>query len=240
MSSLFTPDAKRITLVGMSGSGKSYWSRKLEEQNFRRFPCDDLIARKLFPELTERTSAIRFLGDWMGFPYRLDYKGRESKYLKAEIEVLAEIIEYLRSTESGSHEKVVIDSTGSVIYSGEDSLQKLQQLTIIVHLATPSEIQGKMLKAYLARPRPVLWRGMYKKDPEETSEQAIARCYPILLSTREHIYQKYAHVTIDYYQRNRSDFSVDELLAEVEAWEVSARTQDEPTGDSKRTRSTVE
>ena len=89
----------------MSGSGKSYWSRKLEEQNFRRFPCDDLIAGKLFPELTERTSAIRFLGDWMGFPYRLDYEGRESKYLKAEIEVLAEIIEYLRGTRERQQRK---------------------------------------------------------------------------------------------------------------------------------------
>lgn len=210
-----TSDAMRITLVGMSGSGKSYWSGKLKKQNFKCFLCDDLIAERLFPDVPKRNSAIQILGEWMGYPFQPDYERRESVYLNAEIEVLAEILEYLRITPNSSTERVVIDSTGSVIYSGQSTLQKLRRFTTVVHLATPAEIQEDMLKIYLAQPRPVLWRGIFTKRLNETDEQAMARCYPILLSARERLYQQYAHVTIDYYRRTRSDFGVDELLAEV-------------------------
>ena len=220
-----TSDAMRITLVGMSGSGKSYWSRKLKKQNFKCFSCDDLIAERLFPEVPKQTNAIQILGEWMGYPFQPDYEKKESDYLNAEIAVLAEILEYLRLTQSSGTENVVIDSTGSVIYSGHHTLQKIQRLTAVVHLATPAEIQEDMLQAYLARPRPVLWRGTFTRRPNETDEQAMARCYPILLSARERLYQKYAHVTIDYHRRSRSDFGVDELLAEIALAEKGSRRQ---------------
>ena len=37
----------KISIVGMSGSGKTYWSKKLESEGFKRFCCDDLIEEKL-------------------------------------------------------------------------------------------------------------------------------------------------------------------------------------------------
>jgi len=36
-----------ISLVGMSGTGKTYWSKQLESKGFKRFCCDDLIGEKL-------------------------------------------------------------------------------------------------------------------------------------------------------------------------------------------------
>ena len=205
----------RITLIGMSGSGKSYWSRKLVERGFKSFPCDDLIAQKLFPEMVKPNNAVCFLGKWMGFPYQPEYEERELRYLRTEIQVLSEIVNYLGSHKDNAEESVVVDTTGSVVYCGEEILQALRRFTTIVHLSTPPEIQEKMLKAYLAHSRPVLWRGLFVLKQGEAIEQALARCYPILLATRERLYQQYAHMTIDDCKRRSQNFGVDAFLQEI-------------------------
>ena len=210
----------RLSLIGMSGSGKSHWTIELAEMGFRRFCCDDLIASKLAPELAKTDGTVMDLGEWMGFPYENRYKERESKYLAYEIEVLGEILGYLSG--SKSEEKVVVDTTGSVIYGGEDMLGRLRSHTTVVHLATPPEIMERMLKVYIAQPRPILWRDMFSRKPGEANEKALERCYPELLSSRERLYEKYADVTIDYYTRNQASFGVNDFLREIET--ASAKT----------------
>jgi hypothetical protein len=202
----------RITLIGMSGSGKSHWSRALAATTFKRFACDDLIAAKLFPHLAGLNSAVQFLGEWMGFPHSSGYAERESRYLQTEIEVLHEIVAFLNANPPHAQEKVVIDTTGSVIYSGEDILHELCRLTTVVHLPIPPQIRQTMLKTYLQNPRPVLWRGFYSRNQGETGEQAMSRCYPLLLAAREELYSRYAHRSIDYFRRNDPNFGVNELL----------------------------
>lgn len=205
----------RLSLIGMSGSGKSIWAMKLAENGFRRYCCDDLIATKLAPELTRSDGTAIKLGEWMGFPYQRRYKGRESKYLSFEIEVLAEILEFFESRDNDGEEEMVIDTTGSAIYAGEEILRRLCRCTTVVHLATPPEVQGLMLEAYVANQRPVVWRDMFSKGPNETNEEALARCYSRLLSSRERLYEQYADVTIDYYRLNQDGFGVNEFLKEV-------------------------
>ena len=200
-----------ISLIGMSGSGKSKWSIKLSERGFKRFCCDDLITKKLASELTRSDGAIMELGEWMGFPYEPQYKERESKYLACEIEVLSEIIE---SVEKNIHivKNVVIDTTGSAIYAGEDILKRLRRWTTVIHLSTPQEIQDLMLKAYLTNQRPVLWREFFKKLPNEKNEEALERCYPKLLSHRERLYERWQDITIDYFTINHPEFRVENFL----------------------------
>lgn len=204
-----------LSLIGMSRSGKSHWSSKLAERGFRRICCDDLIADKLAPQLSRRDGKTMDLGEWMGFPYESQYKERESKYLACEIAVLGEIFDYLCG--SKPEEKVVVDTTGSIIYAGGDILGRLRSTTIVVHLATPPEIKEKMLQVYVDQPRPVLWRDIFSKQQGETNEEALARSYPLLLSSRERLYGKHAHVTIDYYLRRREGFGVKDLLGEIQA-----------------------
>ena len=62
----------RISLIGMAGAGKTYWSIKLAQQGFRRFCCDDLIAAKLAPDLKRPDGSTMGMGEWMGFPYERD------------------------------------------------------------------------------------------------------------------------------------------------------------------------
>jgi len=207
--------AMRLSLIGMAGSGKSYWSMKLVEHGFRRFCCDDLIAAKLDPELTRPDGTTIELGQWMGFPYEPHYRERESKYLAYEIEVLTEILEYLESRKSNPEEKIVLDTTGSVIYTGERILRRLRRYTTVIYLSIPPEVRGQMLKAYVSNPHPMLWRNVFSKDPDETEQEALARCYPRLVVARERLYEHYANLSIDYYRRSEEGFGVSDLLNAV-------------------------
>jgi len=205
----------RLSLIGMAGTGKSYWSMQLTRRGFRRFCCDDMIAQKLAPELARPDGSAMDMGEWMGFPYQPQYKERESKYLALEVEVLTGIIERLERDAGVPDEDLVIDTTGSVVYTGEAILGKLVALTKVVHLSTPPEVRRKMLGAYLSRPGPMLWRDLFSIKPGETIDQALTRSYTRLLLTREARYRCYAHVTVDYAKRHGEDFGVDAFLAMV-------------------------
>ena len=205
----------RLSLIGMSGSGKSLWSQKLSDWGFTRLCCDDLITEKLSHELTRPDGTTMEVGEWMGFPYKPQYKERESKYLACEIEVLTDILEDLETGKHHAEEDIVVDTTGSVIYTGQDILRRLRRSTTVVHLSTPSEIQELMLKSYLANRRPVLWRDFFEKEPNETNDMALARCYERLLFSRERLYEQNAHVIIDYYSLNQHGFGVSDFLSRI-------------------------
>lgn len=207
----------RISLIGMSGSGKSYWTKKLSKHGFQAFHCDGLIKMKLSGELVKPDGTTRSVGEWMGFPFDAGYRQRETRYLTFEKTVLNEVFDSFDNDDARPDGNVIIDTTGSVIYTGEDILVKLRRLTTVVHLETPQRIQDKMLAAYLKNRRPVLWREYFTKTPDETDDAAIARCYPMLMSSRERLYRRHAHVTIKYDEHSNHRFSVGKFLNIVSA-----------------------
>ena len=175
----------RFSLIGMAGAGKSYWANSLAEHGFKLFCCDDLIAKKLSPLLSRPDGTTMGMGEWMGFPFQAGYNKRESRYLNFGIEVLSEILDYLQDHNNNIEENIVVDTTGSVIYTGKEMLEKLRQYTIIVYLPTPPEVQEQLLRAYVSNPHPMLWRDVYNKGPNETKEEALARCYQNLFLARQ-------------------------------------------------------
>ncbi|MBN2126152.1 MAG: hypothetical protein JW821_17770 [Deltaproteobacteria bacterium] len=203
----------RLTLIGMAGTGKSYWSKRLEEKGFKRLCCDESIAAKLETELTRRDGTRLTMGQWMGFPYQEHYREREATYLACEISVVSEIAARLEGQDAG--QDIVVDTAGSVIYTGDDLLKRLGRVTTIVHLSTPPEAEDRLLRAYLKRPHPMLWQGMFQQAPEESTEEAFARCYPRLLLSRRRLYERYAQVTLDYHERREEGFGVREFLDRV-------------------------
>ena len=205
----------RISLIGMSGSGKSTWAGRLVENGFRVFHCDDLIAEKLSNELKKPDGTHMEVGEWMGFPHEPTYLEREETYLYLEKKVLAEILGEIETGNASANDRIVIDTTGSVIYTGETILTTLRRMTRVVHLATPTEIQELMLNAYLSNKRPVLWRNYFNVKTDESHEKAMARCYPKLLTDRENLYTQHADVTLDYYEHSRNDFIVKDFLKKV-------------------------
>ena len=74
-----------------------------------------------------------------------------------------------------------------------------------------------MLAAYLKNRRPVLWKEHFTKAPDEADHDAIARCYPVLMATRERLYRSCAHVTINYNDHSNHRFSVGKFLEIVSA-----------------------
>lgn len=201
----------KLSLIGMSGSGKSHWSAKLVERGFRPFCCDDLIEKKLEPHLLQADGTMMDMGQWMGFPYESHYEERAATYLAYEVEILTGIIEQIK----GLDEDVVVDTTGSFIYTGETIINRLRQHTVMVHLMTPPEVRDEMLGRYLDNHRPVVWDSIFHQEPGESNQAAVARCYPELLSSRERLYSQYADIEIDFHSRHCDNFTVDDFLKKV-------------------------
>ena len=205
----------RISLIGMSGIGKSHWSSKLAKRGFRRFGCDELIAKRLKSDLITANGRTRPMGEWMGFPFESGYESRQQKYLDYEIEVMTELLDWLESSSSAGDENIVVDTTGSVIYTGQSVLERLHRQTEIVYLDMPLAVQEQSRIAYRQDPAPVLWLDIFDQKPGETNEQALARCYPLLLTSRTMEYRTWADITLDYYQLREESFTTDDLLSEI-------------------------
>ena len=200
----------RIALVGMSGTGKSHWSHKLAQAGFDRIGCDDRIAARLAQEVGAPVGEFFHMARWMGLPYEAHYPQRAERYLAHEIAVMQEIVADL--TADGPTSDVVIDTTGSVIYVPEATILDLRRVAHVVYLAPPLDAFQTMLAAYLQNPRPVIWNGVYRQAPDESPDQAFARCYPRLLTSRDTLYRRYSHVTIPYAVHAAADMAVGTLL----------------------------
>jgi shikimate kinase len=197
----------RLALVGMSGAGKSYWAKQLAAEKIPTISCDDQIEARLAHTLLEGGfRGINGVAAWMGWPDSPTYAERESQYLLEEIASLDEVLTRL---EKESQSELVLDTTGSVIYTGNNQLFRLRKLTTVVYLAASSEEQQLLIQRYLKDPKPVLWRGAFQPRGGETSHDTVARCYPALLAARKQGYQALSHCTI----------------AVAELWELSEKAK---------------
>ena len=184
----------RIALIGMSGAGKSFWSRCIAKSGTPAISCDDRIEKKLAPRLAAGGYAgINGVAAWMGWPDSATYAEREVQYLAEEISTLDEILSEL---ERNRRQSLVLDTTGSVIYTGNHLLHRLRKLMTVVYLAASDAEQQLLIERYLSDPKPVLWRGAFQARAGEAPRETVARCYPHLLQARQQSYAALAHVTL--------------------------------------------
>jgi len=184
----------RLALVGMSGAGKSYWTERLAAEKIPAISCDDQIETRLANRLQGGGfRGIHGVAAWMGWPDSPLYAEREAQYLSEEIASLDEV---LTSLEKDQQRELVLDTTGSVIYAGNNLLFRLRKLTTVVYLAASEEEQQLLIQRYLQDPKPVLWRGAFQPRRGETPHDTVTRCYPALLVARRQGYQALAHCTI--------------------------------------------
>jgi shikimate kinase len=188
----------RLALIGMSGAGKTFWSRVLASAGHPAISCDDKIEQRLASRLEAGGySGINGVAAWMGWPDSPPYAERESQYLSDEIAVVEGVLgDLARSPEKS----LVLDTTGSVIYTGNHHLMRLRKLMTVVHLAASPQEQQLLIERYLNDPKPVLWRGAFQPKDGETPRQTVARCYPNLISARRQSYAALAHCTIEVAQ----------------------------------------
>jgi shikimate kinase len=184
----------RLALVGMSGSGKSFWTRRIAASGHSSISCDTQIEDRLKTHLEAGGhSGINGVAAWMGWPDRPTYAEREAAYLAEEISTLDEA---LTSLEKNSAQDLVLDTTGSVIYVGNHLLHRLRRQMLVVYLAASSAEQQLLIQRYLEDPKPVLWRGAFQPRPAESPRETVARCYPNLIAARRQSYQALAHCSI--------------------------------------------
>jgi shikimate kinase len=184
----------RLALIGMSGAGKTFWSKRLAQDGYPSVSCDDRIEQRLRPRLQrEGEAGISGVASWMGWPDSPSYAQREAEYLAEEVGVLDEVLSDL---ERDRARQLILDTTGSVIYTGTNlSLRLRRQMTVVYLAATPEE-QQLLIERYLNNPKPVLWRGAFQPKPGETSHDTVARCYPRLIAARRQSYETLAHCTV--------------------------------------------
>src|SRR6202047_3979813 len=184
----------RLALIGMSGAGKSFWTKRLAQAGHPSICCDDRIEQRLRSRLEGGGSAgINGVGSWMGWADKTTHAPRETEDLAEEIRTLDEVLTDLERDRS---RELVLDTTGSVIYTGNNLLMRLRRQMTVVHLATTPEEQRLLMKRYLHDPKPVLWRGAFQAKHGETPGETVARCYPTLITARRQSYEALAHCTI--------------------------------------------
>lgn len=178
-----------LSLVGMSGMGKSYWSQQLTSIGFNAICCDDLIEQRL-----ENLPAIGIAGvaEWMGQPYSKNYHEHQQEYLQHEAIVTQGILK------SSVVQNTIIDTTGSVIYIPASVIELLQNQSLIVYLESTLDHQALLFERYKQDPKPVVWGNMYSQEPHETPQAALERCYPKLLHWRSQHYAIIADVTLTH------------------------------------------
>ena len=181
----------KVALIGMSGSGKTFWSNQLAKCGYGMVSCDDRIEQKLGAELSAAGHrGIGGVAAWMGWPDSSTYREREQKYLQCEIAVMREILDEVARAPG---EKIVVDTTGSVIYTGKELCGKLREQATVVYLEASAEQRATLIERYLRDPKPVLWGEQFQPSTGETPREAIARCYPQLIAFRKNLYEELAH-----------------------------------------------
>jgi shikimate kinase len=184
----------RLALIGMSGVGKTFWTKRLAQAGHRTICCDDRIEQRLRSRLESGGYAgIHGVASWMGWPDRPTYAEREAEYLAEEIAALDEV---LTDLERDPSTELVLDTTGSVIYTGNNLLRRLRRKMTIVYLVASAEEQQLLMERYLRDPKPVLWRGAFQAKKGETPGETVARCYPTLIAARRQSYEALAHCSV--------------------------------------------
>lgn len=205
----------RLALIGMSGAGKTFWSRQLASAGHPAISCDDKIEERLASRLAAGGYAgINGVAAWMGWPDSPTYAERESQYLSEEIAVVEKILDDLARTPEKS---LVLDTTGSVIYCGNHVLMRLRKLMTVVNFAASPQEQQLLIERYLNDPKPVLWRGAFQSKPQETPRETVARCYPNLIAGRRQSYSALAHCTIEVAQLRELPHKAEAFLELVES-----------------------
>jgi len=203
----------RLALVGMSGAGKTFWTKKLAAEGWTAISCDDRIEEKLASRLAAGGySGINGVAAWMGWPDNPKYAERESQYLEEEIHTLGEV---LTSLEREPDRPLVLDTTGSVIYTGNHLLLRLRRRMTVVYLAASAEEQQLLIERYLDDPKPVLWRGAFQAKPGESPRETVARCYPTLISARRQSYEALAHCTLQVAELRDPTFDAAAFLSKI-------------------------
>ena len=204
----------RLSLIGMSGAGKSHWAIRMERQGYRRIICDDLIARQLCPLINPDDKSTLKLASWMGRPYQSGYTEAQAKYLELETEIVTNICAELEE-KTETDERVIIDTTGSLIYLKPRLIRKLRDLTHTVYLKLADSNTQTHYQTFLKDPKPVIWGDHFLPRRGEDLETSLERCYCELLTFRNKEYSRISDCTLEYSFHHNHKTTTTQMLEKI-------------------------
>ncbi len=148
-----------MTLLGMSGAGKTYFSQMLEEWGWAHYSCDFEIARLLGIEvqIDDLSALSRFIGqvgnpDLGGVPLD-EFKRRQKLYYDAECQALQDVGDAIARNVGTSF---VNDSTGSFCeITDEAIIQDVAERTLLVYIETDPADHGEIIDRAKSYPKPL-------------------------------------------------------------------------------------
>ena len=199
----------RLALIGMSGAGKTYWSQRLAESGYLRVCCDDLIAARIGCDSSDSEASIAALSAWMGFPWDEGYRDRAQQYRQHETDVLESALAWVPGDGT---ERVVLDTTGSMVYLESELLRRMRDIFVVVHLETPPEVQEEMAESFISRPTPLIWPQEYGSELFSDELDSLRSLFPQLLQERERLYSDLSHVGVPLAMRGSPEFGPVDIL----------------------------
>lgn len=168
-------DHKVITLMGMSGVGKTYLSTMLERQGWKHSSCDLEIGTKFLSEELETTLGqknrivmedLSQLSEYVG---RLgpsdkggisleEFKRRQGAYYVAECKSLKALKSIVGRAQEEGFTHVVNDSTGSLCEIDDDTLiESIDENSLIVYIKASEEEEQNVLRRAQEYPKPLFF-----------------------------------------------------------------------------------
>ena len=148
---------KVITLMGMSGVGKTYLSLMLDKQGWCHYSCDLEIGKRILGEEIEKTLGepnkvtaadlsqlsryVSRLGDIQkgALPYD-EFKRRQKKYYDAECKSLGQLRQVVTHATRNGFTHTVNDSTGSLCEIDDAQLMDfIDENSLIVYIKASAE-----------------------------------------------------------------------------------------------------
>jgi len=155
-----------LTLIGMSGVGKTYFSMKLAEWGWGHYSCDVEIGKDLLGLDREMKAAdISALNDFLGLPGDeakgglplQEYKRRQRLYKNAEIVSLMRLGRKTREAHSNC-QNFVNDSTGSLCeITNDDVIDFVGKHTKVVYIRGSGAQEEALLQRAKDYPKPIYY-----------------------------------------------------------------------------------
>ena len=151
---------KAITLMGMSGVGKTHWAWALEKDGWHHYNHDYLIGTKyLADELGDsvKSDDLGALSDYVGQVGRgsiplAEFKRRQARYIEAERQSLYDMCDVI----DASPDKFVNDSTDSICEIEDEALFKtVADHTLFVYIRAGKEEEDALIAQSFHEPKPL-------------------------------------------------------------------------------------
>ncbi len=201
-----------LTFIGFSGSGKSFYSKQLEQElSWSRVDCDTLILDALNAEEGIALKTLPEIATWHGAPNDPDFRRRDSLLLVLEYQVMRELIA------SGNFAKnTVLDTSGSFVLLPEEVISEYKNKSKLVYLRYEEEDIEQMIAQYFKDPKPVIWQHLFKPRYGESFIDTVKRCFVDVVNYRKDLYEKYADFTINISFKKRDQLSIVNTLKQHE------------------------